>query len=96
MKEILQQVLRDLEQAYDNPDSVDLEESIRKLESAIEQYGDKGTMLRDALTALRQAKSSMAHLETAKDFAPESSFGQAHNALEQAIKSFEDPDNDPL
>lgn len=95
MKEVLEQVMKTLEKAYDNPQSVDLDKSIQQLQEAKQQYGDKGTMLEDAITALVQAKHSMAQMENAEDFAPSAAFGQAHNALEQAMKSYSETDNDP-
>lgn len=96
MREVLQQVLSDLEQAYDNPNAADLEQSIKQLQAALEQYGDKGTMIENAITALTQAKNSIMHIGRAKDNSPEASFGQAHNALEQAIESLREIDNDPV
>jgi hypothetical protein len=89
VKEILEQVMQQLENAYNNPEAVDLDQAISQLQSAKEQYGDKGTMLEDAITALTQAKHSMAQMETAEDVGPSEAFGQAHNALEQAMKSFQ-------
>lgn len=96
MKDILQQTMKNLEKAFDNPQSVDLESSIRQLQSAKEQYGDKGTMIEDAITALTQTKNSMVQMENANDSSPADSFGQAHNALAQAIEAYTETDNDPI
>jgi|GEM_PF-954469 len=96
MKEILSDVLKTVEKAYEHPQSVDLDKSIQQLQEAKERYGDKGTMIEDTITALVQAKHAIAHMETAEDFSPSIAFGQAHNALEQAIQSFENTDNDPI
>lgn len=91
MKEVLQQVKEELEKAYDNPQSYDLSQSIKMLQNAVEQYGDKGTMIQNLITAMIQAKHSMVQMENAKDFSPTIAFGQAHNALEQAIESYDNP-----
>lgn len=47
-------------------------------------------MIEDAITSLIQAKHSMAHVKTAKDFAPSTAFGQAHNALEYVLNTYVD------
>jgi hypothetical protein len=96
MKEILQQVKEDLEMAYSNPGTSDLDQSIQQLQTAREQSGDKGTMLEDAITALTQAKNAIPALENAGDISSSAAFGQAFNALEQAFKSYVDVDNDPV
>ncbi|WP_404332942.1 hypothetical protein [Mesobacillus maritimus] len=96
MKEILQQVKEDVEKAYSNPGTIDLDQGIQQLQSAREQYGDKGTMLEDAITALTQAKHAMPALENAGDVSSSAAFGQAFNALDHALKSYVDVDNDPV
>ncbi|WP_394232213.1 hypothetical protein [Niallia oryzisoli] len=88
MKEILQQVKEQLEQAYDHPESCDLDHCIVQLQSALNQYGDKGTMIENAITALTQARNSKVALESAGDVSSSAAFGQAFNALEQAIESY--------
>jgi hypothetical protein len=92
MKEILTEALKTVEKAYENPQSVDLDKIIQQLQEAKERYGDKGTMLENTITALIQAKNAIAHMETAEDYSPTIAFGQAHNALEQAIQSYENID----
>jgi hypothetical protein len=97
LKEILQQVKEKLENAYSNPESVELEQCIRQLQEAKEQYGDKGTMIKNAITALEQAKNSQPELEHAGTISSSAAFGQAYNALEHAIESFSDTkNNDPF
>lgn len=96
LKEILQQIKDDLEKAYSNPGSFDLDRSIQQLQSAKEQTGDKGTMLEDAITSLTQAKHAMPQLENAGDVASSAAFGEAFNALEHAMKSYVETDNDPV
>ncbi|WP_075981245.1 hypothetical protein [Bacillus massilinigeriensis] len=96
MKEILQQVKEELERAYSHPDSTNLDESIQQLQNALKQYGDKGTMIQNLITAVTQANHSMAQMKNAQDFSPSIAFGQAHNALEQAIESYNETDNDPI
>lgn len=88
MKEILQQVKDQLEKAYDHPESFDLDQSIQQLQSALEQYGDKGTMIENVITALTQARNSKAALENAGDLSSSAAFGQAFNAIEHAIESY--------
>ncbi|KAA9023609.1 hypothetical protein [Niallia endozanthoxylica] len=88
MKEILQQVKEQLENAYDHPESIDLDQSIQQLQSALEQYGDKGTMIENVITALTQARNAKVALENAGDISSSAAFGQAFNALEHAIESY--------
>jgi hypothetical protein len=88
MKEILQEVKEELEKAYDQPESHDLDHSIQQLQSALEQNRDKGTMIKDVITALTQARNSKTALENAGDVSSAASFGQAFNALEHAIESY--------
>lgn len=88
MKEILQEIKSELEKAYDQPEAHDLDQCIAKLQSAIQQYGDKGTMLQDALTALTQARNAKTARIQAGDESSANAFGQAFNALEQAIESY--------
>ncbi|GER67566.1 hypothetical protein BpJC7_10920 [Weizmannia acidilactici] len=97
MKEILEQIKEKLENAYNNPESADLEECIRQLQEARQQYGDKGTMIQDAITALEQAKNSLPEHRHVGTESSASAFGQAYNALEHAIESFSGTtNNDPF
>ncbi|MCM3584510.1 hypothetical protein M3182_01975 [Mesobacillus maritimus] len=96
MKETLQRIKESLVQAFDQPETVNLDQSIQQLQSFKEQYGDKGTMIEDTITALIQAKHATVQLQSAGDVSSSAAFGQAFNALEHAIKSFEQVDNDPV
>jgi hypothetical protein len=88
MKEVLQQVKDELEKSYDHPQSSDLDRCIVQLEQALEQNGDKGTMIEDCIRALTQARNAMGALENAGDVSSAAAFGQAYNALDQAIESY--------
>jgi hypothetical protein len=88
MNEVLQQVKDELEKSYDHPQSSDLDRCIVQLEQALEQSGDKGTMIEDCIRALTQARNAMGALENAGDVSSAAAFGQAYNALDQAIESY--------
>jgi len=88
MKEVLQQVKEELEKAYDHPQSTDLDHCIAQLQQALEQNGDKGTMIDDCIRALTQARNAVGALENAGDISSAAAFGQAYNALDQAIESY--------
>lgn len=96
MKELLQQVKQQLELAYDQPQTIDLDLSIKQLQAAKEQYGDKGTMIENLITSLKQANHSKQALENAGDVSSSAAFGQAFNALEHAIESYATTNNDPF
>lgn len=89
MKELLQQVKEELEKAYDHPDFINLDDSIARLQQSLEQNGDKGTMIENVITALTQARNAKVQLQQAGDVSSSAAFGQAFNALEQAIESYE-------
>ena len=89
MKELLQQVKEELEKAYDHPEFINLDDSIAKLQQSLEQNGDKGTMIENVITALTQARNAKVQLQQAGDVSSSAAFGQAFNALEQAIESYE-------
>uniref|UniRef100_UPI0030C7B555 hypothetical protein n=1 Tax=Enterococcus faecium TaxID=1352 RepID=UPI0030C7B555 len=88
MKDMLQQAKEELEKAYDNPQSHELNKTIQQLQAAREQYGDKGTMIEDVIKSLTQARNAEPQLENAGDISASAAFGEAHNALDQAIKSY--------
>jgi hypothetical protein len=94
MKEVLQQVKEELEKAYDHPETADLDSCIHQLQSAKEQYGDKGTMIEDCIRSLTQARNAIGALENAEDVSSAGAFGEAYNALDQAIESYTDTNND--
>ena len=89
MRELLQQAKEELEKAYDHPDFINLDDSIARLQQSLEQNGDKGTMLENVITALTQARNAKVQLQQAGDVSSSAAFGQAFNALEQAIESYE-------
>ncbi|MFL6557816.1 MAG: hypothetical protein ACJ8MO_17080 [Bacillus sp. (in: firmicutes)] len=94
MKQILQQVKEELEKAYDNPQSNNLDQCLLQLQDAREQNGDKGTMIEDCITAVTQARNAIGALENAGDVSSAASFGQAYNALDHAIESYSGTEND--
>lgn len=96
MKKELQQVKETLEKAFESVDPQNLDQSIQELQSLREQYGDRGTMLEDTIRSLTQAKSAIPQLENAGDVSSSAAFGEAFNALQQAIKSYRESDNDPV
>jgi hypothetical protein len=96
MKEILQQVKEELEKTFSNPESHNLDQCIAQLQSAKEQYGDKGTMIDDLIRSVTQARNAQVALRSAGDVPSSAAFGEAFNALEQAIESYRDTDNDPV
>ncbi|MFJ5761917.1 hypothetical protein ACIQAA_22915 [Neobacillus sp. NPDC093182] len=93
MKQILQQVKEELEKAYDNPQSNNLDQCLLQLQAAREQYGDKGNMIENCITAVTQARNSIVALENAGDVSSAASFGQAYNALQNAIESYSGTDD---
>jgi hypothetical protein len=92
MKEILKQVKEELERAYDNPQSNNLDQCLLQLQAAREQYGDKGSMIENCITAVTQARNAIGALENAGDISSAAAFGQAHNALDNAIESYSGTD----
>lgn len=88
MKEILQEVKEQLEQAYSHPEEAKLEQCIQMLEDAKQQYGDRGTMIEDVIRSLTQAKNATNELEQAGDISSSAAYGEAFNGLEQAIESY--------
>ncbi|MDR4948057.1 hypothetical protein [Neobacillus cucumis] len=90
MKDVLQQVKEELEKAYDHPEAVNLDRCIAQLQQAVEQNGDKGTMIEDCIRAVTQARNSIGALQNAGDISSAGAFGEAYNALDQAIESYTD------
>jgi hypothetical protein len=93
MKQILQQVKEGLEKAYDNPQSNNLDQCLLQLQAAREEYGDKGNMIENCITAVTQARNSIVALENAGDVSSGAAFGQAHNAIQNAIESYSGADD---
>ncbi|PLR80303.1 hypothetical protein CVD25_14760 [Bacillus canaveralius] len=96
MKEVLQQVRDDLENTFAHPGSASLDDSIRQLEEARQQYGDRGTMIEDVIRSVTHARNAREQLEHAGDISSTAAFGEAFVALDQAIESYTNPDNDPV
>ncbi len=94
MKEVLQQAREGLEKAYNHPESANLDHCINQLQSALNQNGDKGTMIENCIQALTQARNSVGALKNAGDDSSEGAFDEAFNALENAIESYSDVNND--
>lgn len=94
MKELLKQIKEEVIRAYDHPEKYDLTASINLLKDALNQYGDKGTMIENTITALTQANNSRIALKSAGDVSSSAAFGQAFNALEQAIETYSSHNND--
>ncbi|MBM7656277.1 hypothetical protein [Neobacillus cucumis] len=90
MKDVLQQVKEELEKAYDHPETANLDQCIAQLQQAVEQNGDKGTMIENCIRAVTQARNSMGALQNAGDVSSAGAFGEAYNALDQAIESYTD------
>ncbi|MED4225793.1 hypothetical protein [Neobacillus cucumis] len=90
MKDVLQQVKVELEKAYDHPESSNIDRCIAQLQQALEQNGDKGTMIENCIRAVTQARNSMGALQNAGDVSSAGAFGEAYNALDQAIESYTD------
>jgi predicted negative regulator of RcsB-dependent stress response len=90
MKDVLQQVKVELEKAYDHPESSNIDRCIAQLQQALEQNGDKGTMIENCIRAVTQARNSIGALQNAGDISSAGAFGEAYNALDQAIESYTD------
>ncbi|PLT32959.1 hypothetical protein [Bacillus sp. V5-8f] len=88
MKELLQQAKEILEYTYDHPESGRLAQCIDMLEGAKESAGEKKEMLENVITAVTQAHHAQRQLDIAGDVSSSSAFGQAFNALDQAIESY--------
>lgn len=89
MRDILEQVKENLERTFDHPRTNDLTASIELLETAKDQYGDKGTMLQDMIRSLAQANNAKNELEISGDISSSAAFGEAYNAVNQALSSYE-------
>ena len=96
MREVLQHVKDVLERAYDNPNEHDLDHCIRSLEEAKGSAGDKAQMIDDIIRAVTHARNAQDELENAGDISATNAFAEAHRAVEQAIASYANIDNDPI
>lgn len=88
MKEMLQQAKEILEYTYDHPESNRLAQCIEMLEQAKESAGEKRQMLDNVITSVLHAHHAQRELESSGDASSSSAFGEAFNALDQAIESY--------
>lgn len=84
-----------LEQSFDQPGAYDLEQCLRELEQLKEQ-GGKQQMMEDVIRAVTHAKNAQAQLANAGDESATNAFAEAYRALDQAIESYSNIDNDPV
>jgi hypothetical protein len=96
MKEVLQRVKEKLEQSFDQPGVYDLDQSLRELEQLKATAGDKQQMMEDVIRAVTHAKNAQAQLANAGDESATNAFAEAYRALDQAIESYSNVDNDPV
>jgi hypothetical protein len=96
MKEVLQHVKDVLERSFDNPNAHDLDHCIRELEQAKAAAGDKAKMIDDVIRAVTHARNAQNELANAGDVSATNAFAEAHRAVDQAIESYTDSDNDPF
>jgi hypothetical protein len=96
MKEVLQRIKEKLEQSFDQPDAYDLDQCLRELEQLKETAGDKQQMMEDVIRAVTHAKNAQAQLANAGDESATNAFAEAYRALDQAIESYSNVDNDPV
>lgn len=95
-KEVLQRVKEKLEQSFDQPGANDLDQCLRELEQLKATAGDKQQMMEDIIRAVTNAKNAQAQLAYAGDESATNAFAEAYRALDQAIESYGDVDNDPV
>jgi len=96
MREVLQHVKDVLERAYDNPNEHDLDHCIRILEETRAAAGDKAQMIDDVVRAVTHARNAQNQLANAGDISATNAFAEAHRAVEQAMESYAEIDNDPI
>ncbi|PLR95216.1 hypothetical protein [Bacillus sp. T33-2] len=96
MKEVLQHVKEVLEYSFDHPESNELDVCIRELEQAKESAGDKTVMIEDVIRAVTHARNAQTELRITGDIPATNAFGGAFRALDQAIESYTDVNNDPF
>ncbi|AST00499.1 MULTISPECIES: hypothetical protein [Geobacillus] len=96
MKEVLQRVKEQLEQSFHDPLSTNLDEGIRELEQLKASAGEKQPMIEDVIRAVTHAHNARVELAAAGDESATNAFAEAYRALDQAIESYSDVDNDPV
>lgn len=90
MKEVLQHVKDVLEQAFDHPEGHHLDQCIRELEEAKKLAGSKAQMIGDVINAVTNARNAQNQLFYTGDISSTNAFGEAYRAIDQAIESYLD------
>ncbi|BDG48591.1 hypothetical protein [Parageobacillus sp. KH3-4] len=96
MIEALRRVKEKLEQSFDQPGAYDLDQCLRELEQLKTAADDKQQMMEDVIRAVTHAKNAQAQLANAGDESAINAFAEAYRALDQAIESYSNVDNDPV
>ncbi|ADU93013.1 hypothetical protein [Geobacillus sp. Y412MC52] len=96
MKEVLQRVKEQLEQAFDEPRSTSLDGALHELEQLKASAGEKKQMIEDVIRAVAHARNARMELAEAGDESAANAFAEAYRALDQAIESYSGVDNDPV
>lgn len=96
MKEVLQRVKEQLEQAFDEPRSTSLDGALHELEQLKANAGEKRQMIEDVIRAVTHARNARVELAAAGDESATNAFAEAYRALDQVIESYSDVDNDPV
>ncbi|KAF0996201.1 hypothetical protein [Geobacillus sp. TFV-3] len=96
MREVLQRVKEQLEQAFDEPRSTNLDGALHELEQLKASAGEKKQMIEDVIRAVTHARNARMELAEAGDESATNAFAEAYRALDQAIESYSDVDNDPV
>jgi hypothetical protein len=94
--EALRRVKEKLEQSFDQPGAYDLDQCLRELEQLKTAADDKQQMMEDVIRAVTHAKNAQAQLANAGDESAINAFAEAYRALDQAIESYSNVDNDPV
>ncbi|WP_174731821.1 hypothetical protein [Mesobacillus harenae] len=96
MKEVLEHAKELLEASFDHPNDGSIDQCIAELARAKESAGYKGTMISDVINSLENARNASVQLENAGDISATNAYAEAHRALEQAINSYTNFNNDPF
>jgi uncharacterized membrane protein YccC len=94
--EALRRVKEKLEQSFDQPGTYDLDQCLRELEQLKTAADDKQQMMEDVIRAVTHAKNAQVQLANAGDESAINAFAEAYRALDQAIESYSNVDNDPV
>lgn len=90
MIDTLKQVKNELSQAFDNPQSHNLDHCVNDLMEAKQDAGNKQEMMDDVLNAVTHAMHAQEQLENDSDISSINAFKEAHHAVDQAIESLSD------